>query len=51
MPECQNCGNFVTQDFVRVFGVDGKVEGCTECKSQGDARRFAGLNELEHISR
>ena len=30
--ECQNCGRYVTKQFVRVFGGrDGKVYGCTEC--------------------
>ncbi|SFL23580.1 hypothetical protein SAMN04487950_2969 [Halogranum rubrum] len=23
MPECQNCGSFVTVDYVRVFAPDG----------------------------
>jgi NAD-dependent SIR2 family protein deacetylase len=23
MPECQNCGSFVTDDYVRVFAPDG----------------------------
>jgi hypothetical protein len=23
MPECQNCGSFVTEDYVRVFAPNG----------------------------
>lgn len=23
-PHCQNCGSFVTKDYVRVFGIDGE---------------------------
>jgi hypothetical protein len=49
MPECQECGAHVTQDFVRVFGVEGKVYGCTECKSQSSTREFAGLDEVKDI--
>lgn len=49
MPECQSCGGHVTRDFVRVFGVDGEVYGCTKCESQGDAREFAGLEEVKDI--
>lgn len=32
MPECANCGAFVSRDFQRVFsGNDGEVHGCREC--------------------
>lgn len=32
MPECNNCGQFVTTDFVRVFGDDnGELTGCLHC--------------------
>jgi len=33
MPECQNCGAFVTADFVRVFSVDGELHNCPSCTS------------------
>ncbi|MEF8788660.1 MAG: hypothetical protein V5A61_00895 [Haloarculaceae archaeon] len=34
MPTCENCGAFVTPDFVRVFGSNEReVFGCTECTS------------------
>ena len=33
MPECLNCGGFVTKDYARVFSPDGvnKVRVCPEC--------------------
>jgi hypothetical protein len=35
MPECANCGSFVTPSFVRVFGGnDGEVRGCDNCMTQ-----------------
>ncbi|SEO52306.1 hypothetical protein SAMN04487948_10360 [Halogranum amylolyticum] len=34
MPECQNCGSFVTVDYVRVFAPDGldKPRVCPHCE-------------------
>lgn len=34
MPECAECGKYVTQDFVRVFGIEGEVHGCPDCMTQ-----------------
>jgi hypothetical protein len=32
MPECNNCGGFVTPRFARVFGDnDDVVQGCVSC--------------------
>src|SRR6056297_72098 len=32
MPHCENCGGFVTRNFVRVFGDNhDNVQGCMEC--------------------
>ena len=32
MPECDNCGAFVTEAFARVFGDNSdNVQGCIEC--------------------
>ena len=32
MPHCENCGAFVTRNFVRVFGDNqDNVQGCMEC--------------------
>lgn len=37
MPECQNCGSFVTSDFVRVFGNnESEVFGCIACHTVSD---------------
>lgn len=34
MPECDNCGAFVTTDFARVFGDnENDVSGCVACMS------------------
>jgi hypothetical protein len=42
MPECQNCGAFVTREFERVFGGrDGEVHGCFECKQKTDIKNGA----------
>lgn len=39
MPECQNCGSFVTTDFKRVFaGNDGEVHGCFNCLQKTDVK-------------
>lgn len=35
-PNCVSCGAFVTQSYVRVFGVDGEVDGCLECMTHRD---------------
>jgi NAD-dependent SIR2 family protein deacetylase len=34
MPECQNCGSFVTEDYVRVFAPDGmeRPRVCPNCE-------------------
>ncbi len=36
MPECQNCGSFVTQDYVRVFTPDGidAPRVCPRCEDK-----------------
>ncbi|WP_425498434.1 DUF7563 family protein [Natrinema soli] len=34
MPECDECGGFVTQDFIRVFGIEGEVHGCPNCMTR-----------------
>lgn len=34
MNECKNCGEYVTSDFVRVFGTDENVVyGCPACSN------------------
>ncbi|MFW5918522.1 MAG: DUF7563 family protein [Haloferacaceae archaeon] len=32
MPKCGNCGSHVSDDYVRVLGVDGEVGGCPSCE-------------------
>ncbi|SDQ74328.1 DUF7563 family protein [Halopelagius longus] len=37
MYTCNNCDEFVTRDFVRVFGdEDGRVFGCPSCATTAD---------------
>ena len=36
---CENCGEYVTKQFVRVFGAnDGSVYGCMNCSTGRDLR-------------
>lgn len=38
MPECTNCGSFVTSNFARVLGNnEGVVERCVECLNGEDS--------------
>ena len=43
MPECQHCGAFVTEHYVRVFSVGGEIHCCPECpdrvRRNGDVQR------------
>ncbi|MFC6724578.1 hypothetical protein ACFQE1_09365 [Halobium palmae] len=36
MPECQNCGSFVTENYVRVFAPDGMEHPrvCPRCEDK-----------------
>lgn len=37
MPTCTNCGEFITPDFVRVFGDnENQVQGCPACLTATD---------------
>lgn len=45
MANCQNCGSHVSNDFVRVFGIDGDVHGCPSC------RTFRDLQEAQKDER
>lgn len=38
--QCSNCGEHVSQDFVRVYGDnDGEVYGCLSCLTTRDLRK------------
>lgn len=40
---CENCGAYVTKQFVRVFGSnDGSVYGCMSCSTGRDLREGGG---------
>lgn len=45
--ECQNCGAAVSHDYVRVFGVDGRVLVCPDCTDR--IRRDGKPQEASHI--
>lgn len=39
MPKCNNCGHFVSSDFVRVFGDEnGELDDCPHCRGQTEHR-------------
>jgi len=41
--QCQNCGHYVTKQFVRVFGAnDGSLYGCLSCLTLRDLREGGG---------
>lgn len=41
--QCENCGEYVTKQFIRVFGAnDGSVYACTNCTTGRDLRNGAG---------
>ncbi|MDS0477073.1 hypothetical protein [Natrinema sp. 1APR25-10V2] len=42
MPSCSECGEHVTRDYVRVFGVDGAVHGCPTCSTYRDLHGGTG---------
>lgn len=31
MPYCQDCGAWVSRNWIRVFGIDGNVDACRNC--------------------
>ena len=44
MPECDGCGSHVTENYYRVFAVDGDLPACIHCASNREARE-AGLRQ------
>lgn len=50
MPNCQDCGGYITRDFVRVFGVNGAVAGCPNCTTYRELQEGGGVADT-HRSR
>jgi len=48
MPECQNCGNVVSDRYARVMGRDGVVEACPECPDLVRDRRGRVRERRDH---
>jgi NAD-dependent SIR2 family protein deacetylase len=46
-PHCQNCGAFVSQSFVRVFGQNGDLAACPNCTEQREMAHGEGVPD-EH---
>ncbi|WP_449289293.1 DUF7563 family protein [Natronorubrum tibetense] len=42
MPTCSNCEEYVTSDFVRVFGMDGAVDSCPNCSTYRELQNGSG---------
>jgi len=42
MPSCGNCGEFVTVDYLRVFGLSGEVDGCPACMTYQEIKQGGG---------
>ncbi|WP_455429728.1 DUF7563 family protein [Natrarchaeobaculum sulfurireducens] len=42
MPNCDNCDEFVTADYVRVFGLNGEVDGCPACMTYREIQQGGG---------
>jgi NAD-dependent SIR2 family protein deacetylase len=54
MPECQNCGSFVSRDYVRVFAPEGFEDArvCPQCEDairEGAAVREARSRRVSSL--
>ncbi|WP_425498442.1 DUF7563 family protein [Natrinema soli] len=47
MPECSDCGRFVTRDFIRVFGIEGEVYGCPDCMTYRELGTGDATSKIE----
>lgn len=48
MPECQNCGNHVTEQYKRVFADNqGVLHACSNCRDKTSMFHGAGVGLLE----
>lgn len=43
MPYCENCGEHVSEKWVRVYGEGGKVKGCPNCKQNNEMYEGGGV--------
>ncbi|MDS0476878.1 hypothetical protein [Natrinema sp. 1APR25-10V2] len=50
MPECGACGEFVTRDFIRVFGIDGEVHGCPTCTTYRELQDGSAVDQEGDLS-
>lgn len=46
MPECAECGAYVTPDYVRVFGLDGEVNGCRNCMTNREIQNGEAAEQV-----
>lgn len=42
-PRCNNCGEFVSHAFARVFGQDGDLAACPQCTKQREMSHGEGV--------
>jgi len=48
MPECQNCGSYVTRNFQRVFGDNqNNVQSCMDCGDRTGVREGGAVADPE----
>lgn len=47
MPTCDGCGEYVTSDFIRVFGVNGEVNACPACSTYSELQEGEGAEPSE----
>lgn len=49
MPRCKECGSFISNQFVKVFGNnEGDVYGCMDCGVNSSNKRHK--EDLDHTS-
>lgn len=46
MPQCDNCGAFVTARFRQVFAIDGQLAACPNCYSSQSSIDEAVIEEI-----
>ncbi|WP_455363926.1 DUF7563 family protein [Natronococcus wangiae] len=48
MNNCSRCGEHVSHNFVRVYGVDGEVNGCPRCMTYRELQAGDGAETEKH---